>query len=73
MNILAKRSLATRNPNQTFQQQDRIISEKEFEVVNDNFLNLFFILELDFRIERANESEEHREASYNASIASVFF
>jgi hypothetical protein len=51
--------LAARSPDQTFRQQDGIVTEEKFEVVNDNLLDLFFGLELNLGIECAGGSEEH--------------
>ena len=61
--------LAARSPNQTFRQQDGIIAKKKLEVVNDNLLDLFFGLELDFGIECACGSEEHGKCPYKEFIA----
>jgi len=61
--------LAARSPNQTFRQQDRIVTEEKLEVVNDNLLDLFFGLELDLGIECARGSEKHGECPYKEFIA----
>lgn len=49
----------TRSPNQTFRQQDGIVAEEKFEVVNNNLLDLFFGPKPNLRIECANENEQH--------------
>ncbi len=54
-------TLAIVSPDQTFRQQDGIVTEEKLKVVNDNLLDLFFGLELNLGIERAGGSEEHGE------------
>ena len=51
----------TKSPNQTFWQQDGIVTEEKLEVAGDYLLDLFFGLELDLGIECASRSEKHKE------------
>ena len=58
-------TLAIVSPNQTFRQQDGIVSEEKLEVVNNNLFDLFFGLELNLGIECAGGSDEHGNTNQN--------
>ena len=61
---IGNRPLAAGSENLAFREHYEIVPKEKLEFVNDNLLDLFFRIELDFGIECACGSEEHEETFY---------